>query len=755
MNYLAAWIHTPLAQALGWSLAHFVWEGVVLAVLLAVGLRLLRAAPAQWRYALACLTLAAMPVAFCVTLALTFTRRPAVVAVPVHWVATTMAAASFAAAPAPRFSWSTIVTYLPWLAPLWLAGVALLYARALAGWFGVQRMRRRGVCAPPCEWQARVGELAARLQIARPVALLESCLTDTPVLIGYLRPVILLPLGCLTGLSTAQVECILLHELAHVARHDYLVNLLQSLVEGLLFYHPAVWWVSRVVRTERENCCDDRAVELMGDARAYAATLAMIEQRRALEPALAASGGSLIRRIRRLTTQPGTTSVSAAPAISAGLLLVICAAALAALPLKTQKAATHRTISAPAALAVAVEETPRPAPQQRVAPAPAELTTPYRVWLNQDVVYIITDEERAVFLRLQTDEEREQFIKSFWLRRDPNSGTEKNEYRDEHYRRIIYANEQFASAIPGWKTDRGRIYIMYGPPDTIEYHPGLGRWTYRFIQGIGSNVVIEFTDRDGTGDFRISNAPEVMKEDPRPQANEAKVFAADGVSVIVPKAAAPSTIIAAGDLLDVTFAVATDKPASEFERMLAFQRQRCEELERKYTPMYPEVVKCSDQIDTLKAQLVPTSYPATPPRPSPSVVWIYAGAAGGFLYSSRVTVAPDGKIALDVGIFTAAGLTPSAVEAEIGRNATVHIVESATRLVTVVVPLASARDEYHVFAEVTVGQKIVQTFESDVNGQDAVARILPLRSGSYHLAAVVKNMASGAVTQSKLDFTVE
>ncbi|MEI9970671.1 MAG: M56 family metallopeptidase [Ignavibacteriota bacterium] len=114
---------------------------------------------------------------------------------------------------------------------------------------------------------------------------------------------ILLPLGCLTGLSVAQMECILLHELAHVARHDYLVNLLQSLVEGLLFYHPAVWWVSRAVRTERENCCDDRVVELMGDARAYAATLATLEQRRALVPesALAATGGNLMKRIRRLT----------------------------------------------------------------------------------------------------------------------------------------------------------------------------------------------------------------------------------------------------------------------------------------------------------------------------------------------------------------------------------------------------------------------------------------------------------------------
>jgi GWxTD domain-containing protein len=100
-----------------------------------------------------------------------------------------------------------------------------------------------------------------------------------------------------------------------------------------------------------------------------------------------------------------------------------------------------------------------------------ELETPYRKWLNEDVAYIITDEERAAFKRLQTDEEREQFIEQFWLRRDPTPDTVENEFKEEHYRRIAYANENFASGIPGWKTDRGRIYITYGPPDEKESHP--------------------------------------------------------------------------------------------------------------------------------------------------------------------------------------------------------------------------------------------------------------------------------------------
>ena len=142
-----------------------------------------------------------------------------------------------------------------------------------------------------------------------------------------------------------------------------------------------------------------------------------------------------------------------------------------------------------------------------------ELETPWKKWLNEDVVYIITDEERKAFTNLQTDEERQSFVEQFWLRRDPTPDTEENEFKEEHYRRIAYANDHYASGIPGWKTDRGRIYIKYGPPDEIESHPSGGTyerpmeegggetstypfedWRYRYIEGIGNNVIIEFVD---------------------------------------------------------------------------------------------------------------------------------------------------------------------------------------------------------------------------------------------------------------------
>ncbi len=155
-----------------------------------------------------------------------------------------------------------------------------------------------------------------------------------------------------------------------------------------------------------------------------------------------------------------------------------------------------------------------------------ELETPYKKWLNEEVVYIISDEERKAFSRLQTDEERQQFIEQFWLRRDPTPDTEENEFREEHYRRIAYANERFASGIPGWKTDRGMIYIKFGPPDEIEEHPTGGtydrpieegggtttvypfeKWRYRYIEGVGTDVNIEFVDTTMTGEYHMTMDP--------------------------------------------------------------------------------------------------------------------------------------------------------------------------------------------------------------------------------------------------------
>jgi GWxTD domain-containing protein len=152
-----------------------------------------------------------------------------------------------------------------------------------------------------------------------------------------------------------------------------------------------------------------------------------------------------------------------------------------------------------------------------------ELSKVYKKWLNEDVVWIITDQERAAFKQLSNDEERDNFIEAFWQRRDPTPDTEENEYKEEHYRRIAYANEHFAAGIPGWKTDRGRMYIMYGPPDEISGSPSGGTyqrpteegggetstfpfedWRYRYLEGIGQEVIIEFVDTCMCGDFHMT-----------------------------------------------------------------------------------------------------------------------------------------------------------------------------------------------------------------------------------------------------------
>jgi GWxTD domain-containing protein len=169
----------------------------------------------------------------------------------------------------------------------------------------------------------------------------------------------------------------------------------------------------------------------------------------------------------------------------------------------------------------------RPVPEkQRKANAKAlkiELSKTYRKWLDEDVRWIITDEEKSAFMQLSNDEERDQFIEAFWQRRDPTPDTEENEFKEEHYRRIAYANEHFAAGIPGWKTDRGRTYIVFGPADEVESHPSGGsyerpmdegggetstypfeQWRYRYLEGIGQEVIIEFVDTCMCGDYHMT-----------------------------------------------------------------------------------------------------------------------------------------------------------------------------------------------------------------------------------------------------------
>src|SRR5579875_294794 len=204
----------------------------------------------------------------------------------------------------------------------------------------------------------------------------------------------------------------------------------------------------------------------------------------------------------------------------------ILASLLAFVAIATLAAGAQNPTPTATAPAVPPKLTAKQRRQQEKALA-KELGGYYKKWLNEDVVYIITPEEREAFLQLKTDEERDQFIEAFWARRNPDPGSPYNSYKEEHYRRIAYANAHFAAGVPGWRTDRGRIYITFGPPDEIDSHPSGGEyerpieegggetstypfedWRYRYIDGVGTNVVIEFVDTTMSGEYHISLDPE-------------------------------------------------------------------------------------------------------------------------------------------------------------------------------------------------------------------------------------------------------
>src|SRR5436190_328185 len=206
------------------------------------------------------------------------------------------------ASPMTQWAADRLPLAMPWFLGLWFLGVLLLSLRFAGGLVTAHRLKRLETSPTVQLWQEKLRVLCVRLRVSRPVRLCESALVEVPTVIGWLRPVILIPLSAISGLSAEQLEALLAHELAHIRRCDYLVNLIQTTIETLLFYHPAVWWVSRQIRDEREHCCDDLAVAACGDVLTYARALAALEQMRAITPqlAVAASGGSLIVRIQRL-----------------------------------------------------------------------------------------------------------------------------------------------------------------------------------------------------------------------------------------------------------------------------------------------------------------------------------------------------------------------------------------------------------------------------------------------------------------------
>lgn len=365
-------------SALGWALFHFLWQGVLVAGLYATAAWLLRKRSPAFRYALACgalATMVALPLATAWSLAGRYRGRAATAAESAATLAPAalpVDGASNAIVPVAGLLPVTVRNQLealrPWALSAWLAGVLLLSIRLAGGLAAAHRLSRRGTRPLQAPWEETLARIAARFAISRRVRLFQSTLVRVPTAIGAFRPVILFPASVVLGLPMRGLEALLAHELAHVRRHDYLVNVLQTAAETLLFYHPAVWWVSARVRAEREQCCDDLAIAATGDARTYARALMRLEEMRGAAPtlAVAAGDGNLWKRIVRLLSQQpveaGRSAGWLAGALAFGTIVVFGAAAW---PGSTSTRATDSIGSIPPDVVVHAA----PAPAERAHPA--------------------------------------------------------------------------------------------------------------------------------------------------------------------------------------------------------------------------------------------------------------------------------------------------------------------------------------------------------------------------------------------------
>jgi uncharacterized protein (TIGR03435 family) len=345
----ALWI-----ELAGWTLIHFVWQGAAVAAIAGGLMWLLRHRSPQARYAVACVGLVVM-LALPIITASALSRSVGVAGAGTPALVAYQAGPGADAVPDAR----TILTnlamargvssvdlvpndsgaWLPLVVSMWLAGVVVLFIRLLGGWWRIHRLHRASRAASPSVWTQASTRLAVTLGVSRRVHLVDSSLVDTPTVIGWVKPVILLPIAAFAGLSSSQIEAILAHELAHIRRHDFLVNLLQTFAETVLFYHPAVWWLSARIRAEREHCCDEVALSVCGDAVSYAEALVELESwRRVHAPlAIAATGGTLMMRVRRLLGAPAVERPRSIGAmVMVGVVALVCVAGASAYLLAAQ-----------------------------------------------------------------------------------------------------------------------------------------------------------------------------------------------------------------------------------------------------------------------------------------------------------------------------------------------------------------------------------------------------------------------------------
>jgi GWxTD domain-containing protein len=372
----------------------------------------------------------------------------------------------------------------------------------------------------------------------------ESESISVPMTVGQIAPTILLPIGWREW-DGAKFQAVLAHEEAHIRRADWAIGVMARVNCCVFWFHPLAWCLKRELALLAEYACDDLALTEIGDRRQYARALLEIAY------AMKSAHGRLLRdavpmaketnvekRMEQILDDRRTIPPAFARRGWVTLLLCSLPVGYFASAVQLTRAQTKSTVSMagpsrtpdpspqpmkppeikPLQIAQARPVAPQQVPPQAApapapAPSPLPAASPYKKWLDEDVRWIISDEERNAYVRLQTDDEREAFIEQFWLRRDPTPATLENEFKEEIYRRIAFANDNFTEKIPGWQTDRGMIYIKYGPPGAtkslgasattypVEY------WYYRYVEGLGTPAEFEFVDPTMTGRYHLTRDP--------------------------------------------------------------------------------------------------------------------------------------------------------------------------------------------------------------------------------------------------------
>jgi len=370
---MTALLQGPFSFRLGLTVLHALWELALVALVVWVGLALLRRRSPQARYVLACTGLALM-LALPLLTWFHLGSFEASILEPANELGTQLLAEPVTGASGlfPGLLLRAL-QLAPWVALFWFAGAVVMFTRLGAGLWWLDHSYRREARPVAAALQDSLDRLAARMGLHGRVRLLESARAESPLLLGWLKPVILVPSAALLQLSPAALEAILAHELAHVRRADYLMNLLQSIAEALLFFHPCAWWLSRTIRELREHCCDDAAASLCGDPLILAEGLSALERLRHRlqsdpEPALAAAKGKLMSRISRLF-QPQTVPASSARGVAWTLVgaSLLGAAALTAQQAAATKKPASATVSKKAStpsLRIAFQPPPPPYPAE-------------------------------------------------------------------------------------------------------------------------------------------------------------------------------------------------------------------------------------------------------------------------------------------------------------------------------------------------------------------------------------------------------